>query len=341
MKQIWITRKGGPEVLMVKEGPDPSPTEGEVLIEVKASGINFADILSRTGRYPEAPPLPMVPGYEVSGLVTEVGKKVSKEWVGKRVFAPSFFGGYSSKVCVPQEQVFLLPEKFSFSQGAAISVNYLTAYALALKLGHLKSGDRALIYSAGGGVGLALYDFCKMVGASPVGVASEGKHKKLKAHGFQFLVDPKSQNFENELREITEDCGFDIIFDSHGGTSWSMGLRLLSPLGRLIAFGAFNYFDELKSGKAWRSDIEQGKWYPVDIFDLTQENNLVGGFNLATLWKRSFSPLQVWLTEILNLIEIGNLTPTLDREFSFEQVADAHQYLENRQNFGKVVLVFP
>jgi 2-desacetyl-2-hydroxyethyl bacteriochlorophyllide A dehydrogenase len=341
MKQVWITRKGGPEVLMVKEGPDPSPKESEILIEVKASGINFADILARTGRYPDAPPLPMVPGYEVSGLVCKVGEKVSQEWIGKRVFAPTFFGGYSSKICVPQEQVFLLPKSFSFSQGAAISVNYLTAYAIALKLAHLKKGDTALIFSAGGGVGLALYDFCKMVGATPVGVASEAKHPKLRDHGFKFLVDPKSTGFENQLRKISEGRGFDVIFDSHGGSSWSMGLGLLSPLGRLIAFGAFNYFDELKSGKPWRSDIDQGKWYPVDIFDLTQENNLVGGFNLATLWKRSFHPLQVWLNEILNLIEAGHLNPTLDREFNFEQAGLAHHYLENRQNFGKAVLVFP
>lgn len=116
MKQVWITRKGGPEVLRVKEGPDPSPTEGEVLIEVKASGINFADILSRTGRYPEAPPLPMVPGYEVSGLVTEVGEKVSKEWVGRGFLPPLFLVGTQVRFAFPRNKCFYFLKNFLFAR---------------------------------------------------------------------------------------------------------------------------------------------------------------------------------------------------------------------------------
>jgi NADPH:quinone reductase-like Zn-dependent oxidoreductase len=209
-----------------------------------------------------------------------------------------------------------------------------------MKLAQLKRDDRVLIYSAGGGVGLALFDFCRMMGAIPYGVASRSKHPRLKKHGFDFLIDAQSENLENELKEVTNGSGFDVICDSQGGNSWSSGLRLLGPLGKLIAYGSFSYFQETQTGKPWRSEIHQGKWYSVDIFDLTQENKMIGGFNLATLWKRSFTPLQVWLTAILDLIEVGALTPTLDREFSFEQAAEAHRYLENRRNFGKVVLIF-
>lgn len=340
MKQIWITRKGPPEVLMLRDAEDPSPNSNEIVIDVRASGVNFADLLARTGRYPEAPPLPMVPGYEVSGVVSKVGKNVSEDWLGKRVFAPTFFGGYSSKVAVPEEQVFLLPENLSFSQGAAIPVNYLTALGISMKLAHIKKGDRVLIYSAGGGVGLALNQFCKKAGAFSIGIASVEKHERLKTEGYKFLIDPKSDNLEKELRDASQEFGYDVIFDSRGGNSWSMGFRLLAPLGKLIAFGATSYFEEIQTGKPWRSEIASGQWYQTDIFDLTQANCGVAGFNLATLWKQSFSPLRQWLNEILEGIREGHLYPKVDREFEANSVIQAHQYLENRQNFGKVVLLF-
>ncbi|NBX92465.1 MAG: alcohol dehydrogenase [Proteobacteria bacterium] len=338
MKQIWITRKGAPEVLMVKEAQDPSPQAGEVLINVKAAGINFSDILARRGRYPEAPQPPMVVGYEVSGVIEAVGKKEDSGLQGKSVLAPVFFGGYSTKVCVPKEQVFELPQGMGFSQGAALPVNYLTAYGMAFKMARIKKGDRVLIHSAGGGVGLALFDLCKISGASPYGIASIQKHERLKARGFSQLVDARSNNLESDLMKLSNSKGFDFIFDSSGGESWSQGLQLLSPLGKLIAFGFANSLNELTTGKSARPS-GAGQWYTADLFQLAQGNMALAGFNLATLWKKSFSLLGEWMKELLVFYKAGQLNITIDKEFSFTDAPKAHQYIENRENFGKVVLL--
>src|ERR1700737_4024426 len=130
MQQIWISKSGPPEVLVVKEAPDPQPAPDEVRIRVEASGVNFADVIGRMGLYPDLPPIPVVPGYEVAGRVDAVGGGVDSSWVGHDVFALTRFGGYADVVCVPHAQVFRRPQGVSAQEGAAIPVNYLTAWQL-------------------------------------------------------------------------------------------------------------------------------------------------------------------------------------------------------------------
>ncbi|MBI3962050.1 MAG: alcohol dehydrogenase catalytic domain-containing protein, partial [Deinococcus sp.] len=153
MRQIWITRAGPPEVLQIQEAPDPKPSQGEVRIRVAASGVNFADILGRMGLYPDLPRLPAVPGYEVAGQVDAVGPEISADWLGQEVLALTCFGGYADVVCVPEQQVFPRPAGMSAEEGAALPVNYLTAYQLIVVMGGLKAGETVLIHSAAGGVG--------------------------------------------------------------------------------------------------------------------------------------------------------------------------------------------
>ncbi len=339
MKQIWITRKGAPDVLQIKNSPDLIPRANEVLISVKTAGVNFSDILARRGRYPEAPNPPMVVGYEISGIVQSLGSDVSGFEIGQPVLAPVFFGGYATQCRVPKEQVFLLPDGMSFSQGAALPINYLTAYGMAIDMARMRRGDRVLIYSAGGGVGLALQDLCRFMGVQSVGVASHLKHAFLKDRGFECLIDPNLPNFETELSQIAGSRGFDVIFDSSGGQSWERGLNLLAPFGKLIAFGFSSCLDEISTGVPAFIPEGNSVWYGIDLFKLTQSNILVAGFNLATLWKRSFTKIGFWMNEILDLYRNGNINPIVDREFSFEQAVEAHRYIEERKNLGKVVLV--
>jgi len=339
MKQIWITRKGAPEVLAVKEASDPTPKSHEVLISVRAAGVNFSDVLARRGRYPEAPNPPVVVGYEVSGVIEGLGAQVSGLSKGQRVLAPVFFGGYSTQVCVPSEQVFILTDGMSFSEGAALSVNYLTAFGTAMRMARIKAKDRVLIYSAAGGVGLALWDLCRIIGAHAVGVASESKHAKLRELGFSDLIDARSPKLDQELHKLAQRRGFDIIFDSRGGESWGQGIELLAPFGKLIAFGFSSCLDEIATGKPAFSSDGTGVWYSADLFRLAQANISVSGFNLATLWKKSFSELRIWMEEILLFYREGKLNITVDKEFSFNEAALAHQYIEERKNFGKVILV--
>jgi synaptic vesicle membrane protein VAT-1 len=161
MKQMFIVGHGGPEKLQLRESPDPSPAGGEIRIRVKASGINFADILARQGLYPDSPKIPCVVGYEVSGTVDTVGPGVDQTWVGSDVFALTRFGGYSDVVVVPEKQVFAKPASLSHEQAAAIPVNYLTAWQLLVVMGSLKREETVLVHNAGGGVGLAAVDIAR------------------------------------------------------------------------------------------------------------------------------------------------------------------------------------
>jgi hypothetical protein len=170
--QVWITRYGPPEVLELREAAMPQPSEGQVLIKVAAAGINFADIMTRLGLYPDAPKPPCVVGYEVAGEVAAVGPSSAGFAVGDRVIALTRFGGYSSYINVPQEQVFALPPGLDFAQGAALPVTYLTAYQLIIAMGRLRASETVLVHSAAGGVGLSAIDLAKIISAKMIGVAS-------------------------------------------------------------------------------------------------------------------------------------------------------------------------
>ena len=203
MRQIWITRAGAPEVLQVKEAADPAPNAGEVRIRVEASGVNFADIMGRMGVYPDLPPIPVVPGYEVSGRIDAVAAGVDQSWIGQDVIAMTRFGGYADVVCVPVKQAFPRPAGLSALEGAAIPVNYFTAWQLVVVMGALKANETVLIHSVGGGVGIAATQIAKHVGARVIGTASAVKHDEMRALGVDHLIDYRTEDFETRTREIT------------------------------------------------------------------------------------------------------------------------------------------
>src|SRR6201993_1367201 len=211
MRQIWITMAGPPEVLQVKEAPDPEPKAGEVRIRVEASGVNFADIMGRLGLYPDLPPIPVVPGYEVSGRVDSVGASVAPNWAGCDVLAATRFGGYADTVCVPINQVFARPPGMSALEAASIPVNYFIAWQLIVVMGGLKANETVLIHSAGGGVGIAATQIAKHIGARVIGTASAAKHADLRALGIDHLIDYRTEDFETRTREITNGHGVALI----------------------------------------------------------------------------------------------------------------------------------
>ena len=172
VRAVVITRHGPPEVLQVQERPEPAPGAGQVLIDVRAAGINFADLMARLGLYPDAPKPPCVVGYEVAGTVTAVGGGVDRFAVGDRVAAPVRFGGYAERAVSTADGAFALPDEMSFEEGAAIPVNYATAWEGIDRGGNLQPGERVLIHSAGGGVGIAATQLAKRAGAEVWGTAS-------------------------------------------------------------------------------------------------------------------------------------------------------------------------
>lgn len=222
---------------MVKEAPDPEPRAGEVRTRVEVSGVNFAAIMGRMGLYPDCPPLPLVVGYEVGGRVDCVGIGVDPNWVGRDVFAVTRFGGYSDVVCVPEDQVFARTAGMSALEGAALPVNYLTAWQLVVVMGGLKAGETMLVHSAGGGVGIAATQIAKHIGAKVVGTASTSKHERLKVFGADHLIDYRREDFVARTREITRGRGVELVLDAVGGASFKKSYGLLAPTGRLGIFG--------------------------------------------------------------------------------------------------------
>jgi NADPH:quinone reductase-like Zn-dependent oxidoreductase len=337
MRQIWITKYGPPEVLAVREAPDPEPRPDEVRIRVQASGINFADVIGRIGAYPDLPPAPVVPGYEVSGRIDAVGAAVGGEWLGREVFGHTHFGGYADAVCVPLQQVFPCPPGLPVSEAAAIPVNYLTAWQLLVVMGSLRRGDTVLVHSAGGGVGIAATQIAKHIGARVIGTASAGKHEQLRALGVDHLIDYRTEDFEARTREITNGRGVELILDAVGGASLRKGYRVLAPTGRIGVFG----ISSAVTGKTrsvlelLRMLVSTPRFNPLSLMSA---NKGVFGVNLGHL-SGEVDRLRGWGLELMDLYEKGAIKPVIARTFKFDDAAAAHHFIQDRQNIGKVLLV--
>jgi synaptic vesicle membrane protein VAT-1 len=336
MRQIVTTGSGGVNVLKILERPAPSPLEGEVLISVKASGLNFADIMARQGLYPDAPKKPCVLGYEVSGIVEAVGKGVDPTTEGRSVIALTHFGGQSEMVSVPQSTIFPMPKSMTYEEAAAIPVNYLTAYALLVVMGSLQKGQSLVIHNAGSGMGLAALDIAKHIGAETFGTASGFKHAFLKERGLDHAIDYREQDWFPVLMQMTNGRGVDLIIDPIGGSNWMKSYHALSPTGRLGAFGVSTISAVGLRGKlrAISLLIRSPRFTPIGLFN---DNKGVFGVNMGHLWNES-EKLRKWMEVILNGVEEGWVRPHVDRTFAFAEVSQAHLYIESRKNIGKVVL---
>jgi NADPH:quinone reductase-like Zn-dependent oxidoreductase len=339
MRQIWISKAGPPETLLLKEAPDPNPRAGEARIRVEASGINFADVMGRMGLYPDLPKIPVVPGYEVAGRVDAVGEGVDPAWMGRNVFALTRFGGYVDVVCVPTGWIFARPEGMSAEEGAAIPVNYLTAWQLIVVMGGLKAGETMLVHSAGGGVGVAAIQIAKHLGAKIIGTASATKHQELRALGADHLIDYRTEDFEKRAREITEGRGVELILDAVGGESLKKGYRLLAPTGRLGIFGASSAATNKTGGMlGMMSMVARTPWFQFNPLSLMNANKGVFGVNLGHMWNDG-DRVAGWMNQLIQLWEQGAVKPRIARTFSFSEAAEAHHFIQDRGNLGKVLLI--
>jgi synaptic vesicle membrane protein VAT-1 len=337
MRQIVTTKNGGTEVLNVQEKPDPQAKPGEVVIKVRAAGLNFADILARQGLYPDGPAKPCVMGYEVAGVVESVGENVDRGFVGKPVIAMTRFGGQSEKVVVQEKQLFPKPESLSFEQAAAVPVNYLTAWALLVVMGGLRKGESVLIHNAGGGVGLAALDIAKHIGATTYGTASPGKHEFLRQRGLDHPIDYRNQDWLPALKQMTNGRGVELVIDPIGGGHWKKSYRALRTTGRLGMFGVSTVSANGLKGKLKmiKAAAQMPRFHPLNLLS---KNRGVFGLNLGHMWHEP-EKVAEWVQAIMQGISEGWIQPFVDKAFPFDQAGDAHAYLEARKNIGKVVLV--
>ena len=340
MRQIVNVADGGYEVLEIEEVPDPVPGEGELLVKVRATGLNFADILARQGIYQDAPDKPCVVGYEISGIVEETGNGVDQSWVGKEVIAMTRFGGQAEKVVVRTSQVFDKPAALSFVDAAALPVNYITAWVLIRVMGSLQPDETILIQNVGGGVGLAALDIACHVGASTIGTASPHKHEFLYSRGLDHAIDYRTNDWLEEVMDLTGGKGVELIIDPLGGREWKRGYKALRSTGRLGMFGVSSA--SRHSGGGLRSKWNLLKtvlgmpfFHPVPLID---RNRGVFGVNLGHMWHET-EKARHWFTRILEGVEEGWIDPHVDSTFPYEETGEAHRYLEERRNIGKVILV--
>jgi synaptic vesicle membrane protein VAT-1 len=336
MKQIYITGHGGPEKLQLRESPDPQPRDNELRIRVKASGINFADILARQGLYPDAPRVPCVVGYEVSGSVDAAGPAARQDWIGREVFALTRFGGYADTVVVPEIRVFAKPASLTHEQCAAFPVNYITVWQLMVVMGSLSADDTVLIHNAGGGVGLAAIDVARHVGARIFGTASSGKHAFLKERGLHEAIDYRTKDWSTELAHLTGGRGVELIIDPLGGSHWKKSYKALRHTGRLGMFGISTASDSGKLAplKLLGAALGMPFFHPLSLMN---QNRAVFGVNVGHLWHEP-EKVRAWTETLLRGVGDGWVRPHVDSTFPFDRAGEAHAYIEARRNIGKVVL---
>ena len=337
MRQICIPRYGAPNILRLEVVPDPPLPPNGVRIAVHASGVNFADVLARQGLYPDCPKPPVVVGYEVAGHILEVGPQVTNLTAGQRVLALTRFGGYADQVVPPAHQVFTIPDHMPLTDAAALPVNYLTAYLMLYVCGHVQRGEEVLIHGGAGGVGLAAIQLCRLRGATIHATASEGKHPFLREQGVQHTYTYAPHTLRQSIQAATDGRGVDIVLDPHGGRSFAHSYRLLAPLGRLVMFGVSRLSPGLRRQplvSLWHL-LRMPWFHPLRLLN---DNTAVIGVNLGHLWEQQTLLTQA-MTHLLSLYQQQQIRPVIAHQFELSKASEAHQYMQERRNIGKILLI--
>jgi NADPH:quinone reductase-like Zn-dependent oxidoreductase len=338
MRALFISKFGGPEVLEVRELPDPEPGPGEVRVRVEATGLNFAEVMARKGLYPDAPKPPSIVGYEGAGVIDALGPGVTAPAVGTRVIYLVRFGAFAEAVCAPADQVVPMPDAMSFAEGAAIPVNYITAYHMLFRVAPLRPGAHVLVHMAAGGVGTAALQLCRTVPrVVTYGTASAAKHDYVREQGCDHPIDYRSLDYAAEIRRLTNDRGVDIVLDALGGPDWKKGYELLAPAGMLVAFGMANVNTGSGKRNLFRAITQLMRVPKFSARRLMDENRGVAGVHIGHLWSE-LDLLRSELVALMKLYDEGAIRPHVDAEIPFDRAAEAHQLLELGKNRGKVIL---
>jgi synaptic vesicle membrane protein VAT-1 len=343
MRALVVGKYGPPEVFELQQTPDPQPKPGEVLIRVKAIGVNFADLLQRMGVYPGTPKPPFIPGLEIAGVVEKVaqqGKASAGEALrpGDAVLAFTNFNAYAEWAAVARDQVHKLPAGMSFDDGAAISVTYLTAYHSLFTMGNLQPGDRVLIHGAAGGVGIAAVQLARAKGLVIFGTAGPAKQDYLRRIGVDHPIDYEKSDFVQVIEKYAPG-GVELAMDAIGGKSFVRSFKCLGPTGRLVVYGlsAAGGPDGKRSWlRAGKALLETPRFHPMKLMD---RNAAVIGVSMGTVMRARPALVKSELDQIFGMYAAGKIKPVISKSFPLDQGAAAHQYIQDRKNIGKVILL--
>ena len=319
MKAIRVSDFGGPEVLRVQEVPDPKPERGQVLVRVKAVGVNPVDTYIRSGAYARKPSLPYTPGTDAGGVVEAVGPDVKRFKVGDRVYTNGTITGASAELalCDPL-RVHFLPPKISFAQGAALGVPYATAYRSLFQRAHAQPAETVLVHGASGGVGMASVQLARAAGLTVIGSAGTDKGRALVLEqGAHHVVDHRAPDYVDRIMAITEGRGVDLIMEMLANVNLAKDLTMLSPGGRVVVIGN-------------RGTIEIN---PRDA--MAREAAILG----MILWGATEPELTSVHAALVAGLENGALRPIIGQELPLAEAPRAHQRVLEPGAYGKIVLV--
>jgi NADPH:quinone reductase-like Zn-dependent oxidoreductase len=308
MKAAFVTKYGGPEVLEIRNTPIPTPAQNQILVRVRAIGLNFADVVGRFGVYPGTPKPPFILGLEFSGDVVAVGPEVKTLKGRERVMGYSRLGSHAEYVTVSENLATALPASMTYEEGASFLVTYLSAYHGIVRLANIRKGEKLLVHAAAGGVGMSTVQLAKHLGAEIFATAgTDEKVALVKQQGAHHVINYRTTEFASEVRRISNGHGVDVVMDSVGGVIFKKSWKLLAQMGRYILYGI-----SAVTGKGALNPMKVAATYslmkPIFPPSLLGANKGIFGFNLGKV-------------------------------FPFNQIVEAHRVLQTRQSVGKVVVV--
>lgn len=338
MKAFQLTRFGSAEkAFQLKEFPDLQPRSHEVVVDVEAFGLNFADVVARLGKYRDCPPLPCVIGYEVVGRISKVGSNASEHKVGQRVVAFTRFGGYATQVRADRLGVVAIPETMNTGEAAALATQYCTAYYAAEEMVRLHEGDHVLVQAAAGGVGTALVQIAKHRKCIVYGGAgSDEKLDYLRKLGVDYPINYLKEDFYSAVKKIMGENKPDVIFNSIGGKTARDGMKFLNTAGRMVCYGAA---DGTEIKNKWVAGLKLAWGFGLTFTPLLimQSKSFIG-VNMLRVADDKKLVLKRCLTQVVRWHEEGILKPHVGKVFSADNLAEAHQFLELRKSIGKVMV---
>lgn len=325
-RTVTFSETGGPEVLTINHINIPAPAANEVRILVKAIGLNRAEAMWRSGAYIEEPILPAKLGYDASGIIESVGSNVKNFAVGDQVgtipaFSQNEYGVYGELILMPAHAVIKSPPSLSFEQVAAIWNPFITSYGALIDGAHLYAGQSVLITAASSSVGLAAIQVANMVGAVPIALTRKSdKKEQLLDAGAAYVIATEEEDVVAVVKEITKGRGADVVFDPVGGPLFAQLLLALTRGGQMFLYGALS--DEVT---------------PLQLIDVLNQVPVIKGY---TVWDITKDPERVEKARkfVFSGIASGALKPMIAKKFAFEQIVDAHRFLESNQQIGKIVV---
>ncbi len=325
MRAVYIKEFGGPENLEIREVTDPpSPRKNEVLVAVKAAGLNRADLLQRRGLYPAPEGFPQhIPGMEFSGNVIELGSETGDLKIGDRVFGIISGGAQAEKILIDHSHLAKVPDNLDLTEAGGIPEVFITAYDAIFTQGELKAGETLLVHAAGSGVGLAAIQLAKAAGADVIGTSrTEDKLKKGIEFGLSNFVVTGGDIFADKVRGFTNGRGVDVVLDLVGGSYLPEDLKCLAKLGRIMLVG-------LTGGRTAKLDLGT---------ILAKRAKIIGTVLRSRSFEEKSAVTETFSQNVVPLFAKGTIKPNTDRIFPFDQISKAHEYLESNKSFGKVIL---